>query len=112
MPRNHTKRWKTMDDADQYVRDLEEVYGMDITMDIHAAEGLLKGERDIVRLTSVWKGDDPDTGPLCFHEAFLPLGDQAIWMSALVRALTDFTYQCLECYISAIPAVVVVRLRR
>jgi hypothetical protein len=110
MPR--TKRWKTQDDADAYLRDLEDVYSMDIEMDIKPAEGYLRGRFLQCTIQSWWKCDERATGPLCYHTALLKAAPQEEYMSSLVRALTDFTYRCMEVYISAIPSAIVVRVKR
>jgi len=96
-------KWKKSKDVDQYLRELEEVYGMRIEMSIIPEVG--PGEVFAAKcvLEGYWAGDGVPDGPVVYHATRIVTWPTERYISTMTRALTDLTYQCIEAYVGAIP---------
>jgi len=101
--RTAAKKWRTRGQVDQYVRDLEEVYGMDIEMRVTPILSSDEKPLGVLEVTGWWKGDDHETGPVAYHSQVIALKPELKTIANMTNALVHFTYQCIEASIEALP---------
>ncbi len=98
-------KWRKSSDVDQYIRELEECYGMRVEMEIDPKASAIPGQA-ICTLKAFW-ADCPieDVSPCCFGRYEIAQWPLERYMSTMLHACVEFTYQCIEAHIQVLPQV-------
>lgn len=94
--------WQSRMDIEQYIKDLEDVYQMRIEMDFSGIAGEEETHLCTVTLKGFWLEDDDDESPVAYHQTQVHWKPAATYISNMIRALSEFTYCCLEARMCAI----------
>lgn len=97
MKKKSTERYK---DVDIYVREIEEVY--DLSLEFDFTPLVRVGVPSSLMIIKAYDRDDNsrETGPLLYHQCEVPSSNTYKRSQAIIRGLTDITYQALELYIT------------
>lgn len=93
MGRQPVQRYK---DVQFYIQEIEEVYDVQLEFEFLP---LIRTSVPMQRMTiRAWDKDGvgAEDGPVAYHVAEVPSHATLKQQTAIVRALTDVTYQCLE----------------
>ena len=90
-------------DYEQYLHDLEEVYGVDIHFRFDPKASSVPGVQKMI-IAGCWKTNEPwDDSPDMYGEYEVAMWPKERLNSTMMRALVEFTYEVMEAYCQAIP---------
>lgn len=106
-----TKRNTNRENWQEYIRDLEDVYQLSIHV-VFDPKGSKKVGYQTMKLYGYPLDDpDPTKGPTIYGTYEVAQWPQARLEKTIVRALIEFTYQCVELAVQSIPPHAVARER-
>lgn len=96
------QHWKKYEDVQNYVRDLEDVYQIDVHMEFKSVPNGTEERLQVVSLRAWWKDATPWDDPMAIGVYTVKREPVALFITTMTRALVDFTYLCIEAKIGAL----------
>lgn len=97
------KRTTNRENWQQYIKDLEDVYELSVHVVFDPKGGDKVGYQTMKLYGYPLDDPDPTKGPTIFGTYQVAMWPQARVEKTIVRALIEFTYQCVELAVNSIP---------